>query len=230
MTVQRSRSVLLLVTLAASLVLPAYGLSQGVQQTKTLIVRGSSEEAPVIEMNGRAYVELETLTRLIKGSLSFEENRIVLALPSVSENSPIMMSLTNSSATVEFSKEFLKSGIEEMAVIREWRSAVTNALQRGYPVTEEWVEGFRAQAQEAFLLASLDASTESDRSVIPLLENELHNMEKLSRKFIEANKSMTYLFPDVLQNDPLDQRILNCAHLLAAMAASGEFTDDGSCR
>jgi hypothetical protein len=212
-----------------SLILPAHGPSQVEKHTKTLVLRGSSEEAAVIEINGRAYVELESLTRLIKGSLSFEENNIVLALPVVSASSPITMSVTSSGPS-EFSREFLKAGIEEMAVIREWRSTLMNAVQRGYPVTEDWIENFRAQAQEALLLASLDASTESDRSATPLLANELNNMERLSGKFVEANKSMTYVFPDALQNDPLDQRILKCAHSLAAMAASGELTDDEACR
>jgi hypothetical protein len=32
-----------------------------------------------------------------------------------------------------------------------------------------------------------------------------------------------------LKSDPLDQQILNCARSLAAMAASGQFVDDGSC-
>jgi hypothetical protein len=154
----------------------------------------------------------------------------VLVLPSVSASSPVIMPLASSSVIPEFSKEFLKSAIEEMTVIREWLSTLTSAVQRSYPITEEWVESFRAQAREDMLLASLDTSTDSDRSAIPLFENELNSMERLSQKFIEANKSMTYLFPDALQNDPLDQRILNCAHSLAAMAASGEFTDDGSCR
>jgi len=40
---------------------------------------------------------------------------------------------------------------------------------------------------------------------------------------------MTYIAPDALENDPLDKKIVNCAHSLGAMAASGQFHDDGSC-
>ena len=231
MIIQHSHFVFLLLTVATSLILPGSGIAQLVQQQiKTLTIRGSFEETPVIEINGRSYVELETLTRLLKGSLSFEKNHIVLALPLVSAGSPVITSPTGSSVASEFSKDFLKSSIEEMTVIREWRSSLTSAVQRGYPVTEEWAESFRVQAQAAFLLASLDASTESDQKAIPFLATEFTNMGKLSGKFVEANKSMTYLFPSVLQDDPLDQRILNCAESLAGMAASGEFSDDGSCR
>jgi hypothetical protein len=51
----------------------------------------------------------------------------------------------------------------------------------------------------------------------------------LSDRFLEANRTRTYISPDALNNDPLDQRILTCAHSLAAMAANGQYTDDGSC-
>jgi hypothetical protein len=56
-----------------------------------------------------------------------------------------------------------------------------------------------------------------------------NNMNTLSDRLLQANRNRTYVPPDALNNDPLDQRILNCAHSLAAMAASGQFADDASC-
>jgi hypothetical protein len=32
-----------------------------------------------------------------------------------------------------------------------------------------------------------------------------------------------------LKSDPLNEQILSCARALAAMAASGQYVDDGSC-
>jgi hypothetical protein len=63
-----------------------------------------------------------------------------------------------------------------------------------------------------------------------LLNNEFNNMKKLSDRFVEANQSRTYVPPTALDNDPLDQKILSCAHSLAAMAANNQFVDDGSCQ
>ncbi|SRR6266403_6057241 len=37
-----------------------------------------------------------------------------------------------------------QGGIEEMAVIREWRSVLANAVQRGYPITDDWMGGLTA--------------------------------------------------------------------------------------
>jgi hypothetical protein len=78
-------------------------------------------------------------------------------------------------------------------------------------------------------LVSVAASTDSDRDALGLLTNEFDNMQNLSDKITELRKSMDYIAPDTLNEDPLDQRILNCAHSLASMAVGGQFQDDGSC-
>ena len=54
-------------------------------------------------------------------------------------------------------------------------------------------------------------------------------MQQLSDKMLAMRKNMTYIAPDALANDPLDQKIINCAHSLSAMAANGQFHDDGAC-
>jgi hypothetical protein len=41
---------------------------------------------------------------------------------------------------------------------------------------------------------------------------------------------MTYIDPDSLDNDPLDQKIRACGPLLASMATANQFIDDGSCQ
>jgi hypothetical protein len=96
-------------------------------------------------------------------------------------------------------------------------------------VTEEGLSGYRIQAAKNLTLTSVAASTDSDRDALRLLTSEFDNMQSLSNKILGLSKSMEFIAPDTLSNDPLDQRILNCAHSLAAMAASGQFQDDGSC-
>ncbi len=196
------------------------------QHNVIFILSGQSGQASVLQINGRSYVDVEALARLTNGSLSFQENQITLTLPS-----PPGVSAPPAAqhASSEFSKEFLKAGIEEMSVIREWRSALVNAVQNGYPVTDEFVSGYRGHAATSLRLASVAVSTASDGSAFQLLSNELDRMQKLSNKVLAARKDMNYLSPDVLKGDPLDTQILSCARSLAAMAASGQFQDDGSC-
>jgi len=55
-------------------------------------------------------------------------------------------------------------------------------------------------------------------------------MAKLSDKYIGLRANLTYISPDALRDDDLNRRIIACAHSLGAMAAKGQFADDGSCR
>ena len=210
--------------------LPVFVELYAAPQNRTLVLTGHPGELSVTEMDGRYYVDVEALTRLANGSLSFRGNQIVLTLSAPNMNTPATHSAASQSVPSGFSKEFLRASIEEMSVIREWRSALINAIRQGYPVTEEWVATFRGQAQQNLRLVSVASSTESDRNALHLLTNEFNNIKKLSDRFMEANKTRSYVSPNALDNDPLDQKILSCAHSLAAMAANNQFVDDGSCQ
>ncbi len=215
--------------LVALLVVPGLAWSQAVQQNSTLIISGQPGQISVVQINAKSYVDIEALARLANGSLSFKGNQTTLTLPGFAANTPATAPAASQPASPGFSKEFMKAGIEEMSVIREWRSALLNAVQNGYPVTDGLVAGYRGQAATNLRLASVAASTDSDRNAFQLLSNEFDNMQKLSNKVLAARKNMNYLSPDALKGDPLDQQILTCARSLAAMASSGQFQDDGSC-
>lgn len=210
--------------LAATLAVPAMALSQAGDAGGVLVVAGEDGQAPVVRLRGKSYVELEDLARLTRGSLSFNGKQTTLTLPGTAGTE-----VAKTSTNPEFSKDFLRSGIEEMTVIREWRVALTNAIQRGIPVTDDWMGLYQGQAQKDLRLASVAAGTDSDRNAYQLLSNEYDKMKKLSDRFVAQHASQTYTSPDALESDPLNQQILSCARALAAMAATGQYVDDGSC-
>ena len=119
--------------------------------------------------------------------------------------------------------------IETLSDIREWRSALLNAVENGYPVTEAWMDNYREQAAKNLHLTSVGATTDSDRNAFQLLSKEFDHMQELGKKILAARKKLNYITPDSVKKDPLDQKILTCARSLAAMATSGLFQDDGSC-
>jgi len=210
--------------------LPKLALPQSAQQNGTLIVKGHSGHTPVLQFNGASYVDVEALARLVNGSLSFQGSQITLTLPGApAASTSATPPAPSETANTGFSKDFLKAGIEEMSLIREWRSAVLNAVKNGYPLTDAFVANYRNQAATSLRLVSVAVSTDADRNAFPLLNNEFDKMQKLSNKILAARKDMNYISPDALQNDPLDQQILVCARSLAAMAAANQFQDDGSC-
>jgi hypothetical protein len=213
---------------SAWLVLGMFASVPALRAQSTLTVNGQPGQAPVIQVNGRSYVDLEALARLLNGSLGFQGKQISLSLPAEGGSTPATAS-PGPPANSEFSREFLKAGIEEMTVIREWRSALLGAVKNNYPVTEEWMASYQGQAAANLRLAYVAASTGSDRGAWQLLSNVFEKMSRMSKQVVEARKNMEYLAPDALQNDPLNQQILTCARSLASMAAAGVFQDDGSC-
>jgi hypothetical protein len=225
---------------ALLLVVTGIALAQDANQSRTLIVNGQSAIVPVIQVNGRSYVDLEALARAANGSLSFSGNMIALTLPGSPANSPTN-SPANTSTTLApvpatapasnpgFSQAFLTAGIEQMSTLREWHAALAAAIQNGTPVDAGWLAPYRDQAATNLRLASVAIQTNSDRRAFQLLTNEFQNMAKLADRYIAKRANLSYISPDALQNDDLNQRIVACGHSLGAMAASGQFVDDGSC-
>jgi hypothetical protein len=215
-------------TLAALVAVSGLVRAQAVQQNGALIVNGQAGQTPVLQINGKSYVDIEALARLASASLSFKGNQITLTLPTSAAN-PSTPPTSTQSATSAFSRDFLKAGIEFGSTIREWRTALFSAVKNGYPVTDDFVAAYRDQATTNLRLASAAASTDSDRSAYQLLSNLFDNMQSLSNKVLAARQDMSYISAGALRDDPLHQQILNCARSLASMAASGQFQDDGAC-
>jgi len=208
------------------LIVPGLAYSQAVQQSRTVIVNGQSGQVKVMEIDGRSYVDLESLARIANGTVGFSGNQITLTLPSSAANTASAPS--SPPANSGFSKEFLRASIEEMAVIREWRSVLVNSIENNYPIQQDWAERYGGQASTSLGLASVAASTDSDRSAVQLLSNEFDNMKALSVKIL-AERKMHSVSPENLKADPLNQNILTCARSLASMAVGGQFLDDASC-
>jgi hypothetical protein len=216
------------------LIRPGFAVSQSVQQSGTLTVNGHSGEASVIQANGRSYVDVEALARITNGSIRFNGNQITLMLPSPVRGARMTIPPPRQTGAAPappagFSKGFLKAGIEAMAEIREWRSALESAVQYGFPPRDNWINRYSGAAATSISLASAAASTDDDRQGFQLLNNVFNNMQSLSNKMLSARKNMNYIAPDALQNDPLDQKIVACGRALGAMAAAGRFEDNGAC-
>jgi hypothetical protein len=222
-----SGTILLRLILATSLVL---ALCNAAQAPQTLIVNGQPTQITVVQMNGHSYVDLEALARAASGSHSFSGNQIALTLPGASNTPAPAPVSANLAANSEFSKSFMRAGIEQMTIIREWRTALANAVQNGFPITDDWLASYRSQATTALRLSFVAISTDSDRNAYRLLNIEFENMKLLSNNYVALRQSMQFIEPDSLAKDALNQKILDCAHSLAAMAANGQFVEDGSCQ
>lgn len=206
---------------------------QGKEQSRTLVVNGQAGQVAIVEMYSRTYVDLQALARIANGAVEFQGNRIAVTIPAGEANTVAAAAMPDQPGDSGFSKEFMKAGIEEIARMREWASPLAYAIQNGYPITEQWVAGYRDQAAHGLRLAAVAASTDADRRALQLLTNEFEGVKEWSNRLVEARNSMDTakyaMSSGALQNDPLSQKLVTCGRFLATMLASGQFQDDPSC-
>ena len=203
-------------------------------ENKTLMVNGKSGRTTVVQFNSRTYVELESLVRIANGALGFQGDEITLTLPGTETSTPAVtpepLRPVNQAGLTQ---NFMITGIEAIAVMREWASTMANTIQHGYGVTDSWVADYRAKAANSLRQAGASASTDSDRNALQLLTNEFQSVDSWSNELVEAKKNMDTAkyatSSDALRNEPLSQKIINCARFLGTMLGSAEFKDDPSC-
>jgi hypothetical protein len=204
-------------------------LALAVQQTTALLIDGRQGQAEVIQVQGKNYVEVDELARITGGSLRFVGSQIILTLPGSGDASS--QALRSAPAPpVGLSRPFLAAGIETMREILEWNASLKSAIERDYPLSNDWFGNFRRQIQSSLKHTEAAASTDMDREALPLLVNEFNNMVALTDKYLKISASRDYLPPDSLNNDPLEQKLFTCWHSLESMASSNQFVDNGSCQ
>lgn len=207
--------------------------AQAQPQTWSLVINGQAGQAQVVEINGRAYVDLAMLAQIANGSMQFKEKGIILTLPSPHQDSAPIAAPPNSSDDSALSRDFMRAGIEGFATMREWASTMAYTIQNGYHVTDSWAADHREEAANKLKLASAAAVTGGDRNALQLLTHEFDAVRQWSDKLVQERKSMDTakytVSPNALRDEPLSQKITNCGRFLASMLGSGAFQDDPSC-
>ena len=231
---KRDAGTILLLVLTAVL----SGGAVGQSKQRNVIVNGQSGKAEVIDQNGRLFVDVMALANIGKGSVSFSGSGIILEFPGMASGpttagtaeSAAASRPSNSSA---LSQQFMKSGIEEIAPLREWATTLASAIRGGYGITDEWVNGYRDQASPTLQLANASVSTAGDRNAAQLLHSAFDLVQQWSDQLVAAKKSMDTAkyttSPNALREDPLSQKLITCGHFVTQMLGSGTFQDDASC-
>lgn len=214
---------------AVLLALPLAVGAQASQQAGSLIIAGQPDQATLLRINGKLYVDVESLARITHGSLRFQGNQTILTIPQLAGSSGGTVTATPASKPPQLSEAFLAAEIESLTQIREWRVALVNAVQNNYPVTDSWVGKLHRSAESKLQLATAAATTELDQQALVLLSNEFASMKQMSDQFLEMQTKVNYISPDSFENNAQDQKILSCERALASMAATKQFQDETSC-
>src|SRR5208283_4970892 len=99
----------------AGLLMVSMAMAQSQRESEALSVQGYQGQATVIRSHGRVFVDVQDLARITKGSLSFEEDRIILTLAPSDASDTARDTATKSG----FSHAFMRAAIEAMASMRE---------------------------------------------------------------------------------------------------------------
>lgn len=110
----RTQSIKTCWPLAGLVILLGMALSLAAQQSSSLIIAGQPGSAKVIQVDGRNYVEVESIARLTNSSISFNGNQIVLTVPGAAAAPP-----PSAAPATGFSKDFVTAGMEAVAQMRE---------------------------------------------------------------------------------------------------------------
>ena len=204
-------------------------VAQSELQTRTLVINGQSGKAVIYRINNQSFIDLESLARIGNGSVSFRGEQIILTLPSSAAATVPDSTPPNEGMT----RPFMTSAVQDLALIKDWHTKLAYAIQRGIPGDGSRIVVLHDRAAEGLRLASVDASSHSDRQALQLLTNNFNQVDQWKRKLVDARKSMSSanysLTPEALEKDSEYQKIVSCNQFLGTMLTGGQYQDTSSC-
>ena len=134
--------------------------SQSKYEQRTLEINGHTGQAMVYEIDGKSYVDLESLARIANGSLSFRGGSIILHLPAAGAASsqahehPSSPGMTN---------DFMKASLQVLATLKEWTHTLADEIQRGVPGSGSHLADFHKRAADQLRVATVDVKNDIGR-------------------------------------------------------------------
>jgi hypothetical protein len=171
-------------------------------KNKILVVNGKNAGPVVRQIDGRSYVDIETLAQVTNGAVTIERHRIVVTIPASGSGStaiaapaiaaPVSAAPANSApddagaddaiaapasaAPAQppqgLTRDFASAGIAALAEMREMRGAVRAMITYGLAVSDTWAQDDQGRVMTAIRQAEVAATSEDDLHALQLLENE----------------------------------------------------------
>jgi hypothetical protein len=208
-------------------------LAQSERITRTIVVNGHSGEATIYQIDGKSFIDLESLVQIANGTMGFRGNQITLVLPGSKDGQDVPSSAAREKPA-GMSMDFMKSGVEFVSAIKNWTNALTYAVQKGVPGDGSRIVILRDRAAEALRIAKVSSSTESDDSSYQLLASHFDDVRKWSDILIGERRSMDTgkysMSNEELENDETFKKITGCTKFLSTMIPSGHYQDSTNCR
>jgi hypothetical protein len=171
-------------------------------KNKILVVNGKNAGPVVRQIDGRSYVDIETLAQVTNGAVTIERHRIVVTIPASGSGStasaapasaapasaapansapddagaddagPAPASAAPAQPPQGLTRDFASAAIAALAEMREMRGAVRAMITYGLAVSDTWAQDDQGRVMTAIRQAEVAATTEDDLHALQLLENE----------------------------------------------------------
>ena len=213
-----------------ALVLALSGMLFAQSTSRILVVNGKTAGPGVRQINGRLYVDLETLAQATNAVFTVEPRRVVLNIPP--SDAGAVATDDSAQNSQKLSRDFSSAAIAALSAMREWRVAVRAMILYGLAVSDSWVQTYHRQTLDALEQAAVAASTDADKNALQLLRNEADmmtawaNQVETDRQQLNAEKIVD---PNALKDDQTLAKIQKCNQFLNSMVLSGTFNDDPIC-
>jgi hypothetical protein len=200
---------------------------------RALIVNGKSA-GMVVQLRGHAYVDVETVAQFTNGSVTLENNRVVLTFPESGTTAAPSAAPEQAPQAPPpgLSRNFASLAIAELAEMREWRGAVGAILTYGVPVSGTWPQDYHDRVEANLGQVGVVAATGADQDAMQLLQNEFSNLSRWADDVVTTRQSLNAtntVRPDTMQSDQTLTKISDCSRFLNSMLVSGVFADNQSC-
>jgi len=215
----------------AILILSGIAVSQSGHKSQPLSINGHSGQAIIYQIDGKSYVDLETLVRIANGAMSFKGDQIILSFPGADVASSGHDAGTSNREGL--SADFMRNAVQTLAIVKDWTNTLTYAVQRGVPGDGSRLVVFHDRAAEALRLTRVAATSDGDQDALQLLTNHINTVGAWSDKLVSERRNLDTgkysISQDALKNDGTYQKISACTKFLNSMLPSGQFHDDYSC-
>ena len=186
--------------LALAGVLFAQGTPNKPNKNKILVVNGKSAGPAVRQIDGRSYVDIETLAEVTNGVFTVERHRIILTIPASDSGAPASAppadaapasvppadaapvatapadaapaSAPSAQPPQGLSRDFASAAIAALAEMREMRGAIRAMITYGLAFSDTWAQDDQGRVMTGLRQAEVAATTEDDQHALQLLENE----------------------------------------------------------
>jgi hypothetical protein len=182
---------------------------------KILVVNGKSAGPVVRQIDGRSYVDIETLVEVMNAVVTIERHRIVLTIPTHASDSeatagaaPADAPAANAPADAPtadappsdapaeaprpvplpqgLSRDFASAAIANLGEMREMRGAIRAMITYGLAVSDTLAQDNQGRVMTGLRQAEVAATTEDDQRALQLLQNEADKLASWANSVFAA--------------------------------------------